>query len=223
MSPFSRLRGAEELPMGLFRFFSEVLTATVYDALTQRFSELKGKGLDDVQAGALLIVGNWKLPVTEDTLARTAVLSYRLGDLVIGFLLFAKRIGAQKAVKHALTNDPFFHRHGCLYFTAVPLTDFARKHMNRIWNRQSTSGNDASDAAFAAYYATLAVPFAVDAWMMLAELKTLGFCPEIDQRDHVSEGIRRTREFLETASDVDPQFRSLLSDGIGHLKQMKVS
>ena len=150
----------------------------MYDALTKQLSELKAKGLDDVQAGAALVLGAWQLPISEETLIRGALVSKVLGErLVIGLLMFSKKIGVHNAMKHALMTDRFFHLHGCLYFTAVPLTDFARKHMNRIWNLESVSKDDATDAAFAAYYATLIVPFAVDAWMMLAELKHARILP----------------------------------------------
>jgi hypothetical protein len=134
--------------------------------------------------------------------------------------MFCKRIGVDKSIKNALSTDTFYHLHGCLYFTVLSLTDFARKHMNRLWKRKKVSIGDASDAAFAAFYATLIVPFAVDAWIMLAELKTLGFCPEIDKRDHVKEGLNSAHDFLQTARNVDPELSSLLKNGILHLSKM---
>ena len=93
--------------------------------------------------------------------------------------------------------------------------------MNRIWNQERVDSADASDAAFAAYYATLITPFAVDAWLMLAELKQLGFCPDIDHRDHIADGIANTRRFLDTAKDADPDFCAMLNEGVQHLSKMK--
>jgi hypothetical protein len=207
--------------MGLFNALRRASALTAHQSLTQQFSAAKAQGFDDTQAGAVLIASAWQLPAAQETVARAVLLSGCLGDLVIGLLMFSRRIGVDKAMQKALTADPFWHTHGCLYFTAVPLTDFARKHMNRIWNRQNVSDSDASDAAFAAFYATLIVPFAVDAWIMLAELKQRGFCPDIDNRDHVSEGLNNTRAFLETATNIDPRFHAMLSQGIKHLSQMR--
>jgi hypothetical protein len=93
--------------------------------------------------------------------------------------------------------------------------------MNRIWNQQRVDPADACDAAFAAYYATLIAGFAVDAWLMLAELKKLGFGLEIDKRDHGREGVRGARTFLETAKNADPEFCRLLDEGIQHLGRME--
>src|SRR6266404_3084736 len=207
--------------MGLLDFIHKVATLTQHDLLSKQLSQHKAKGLDDLEAGALLITQRWNFANTPDALARAALLSNNLGELVIGFLMFSKRIGVEKAAKNALVGDPFFTLHGCLYGTAVPLTDFARRCMNRIWNQQRVGPGDASDAAFAAYYASLIAPFAVDAWLMLAEFKQSGFCPKIDSRDHVQEGIKHARGFLETARNPDPEFCSLLNQGVSHLSKME--
>ena len=50
--------------------FRQAWALTVYDALTKQLSELKAKGLDDVQAGAALVLGAWQLPISEETLIR---------------------------------------------------------------------------------------------------------------------------------------------------------
>jgi hypothetical protein len=202
-------------------FFREVWALTVYDSLTKQLAELKAKGLDDLQAGAVLIVGSWRLPTTDETLARAIYLSKGLGSLVIGFLMFSRRIGVEGEIKNAFMTDAFLDLHGCLFYTTGPLSQFAGKHMNRIWDGQNVSSSDATDAAFAAYYATLIVPFAVEAWMILAELKQRGFCPEIDTRDHVTEGIDFTRAFMENGRNIDPAFRAQLSQGITHLSEMR--
>jgi hypothetical protein len=207
--------------MGLFNFMHKVAALTEHGLLSKQLSQNKAKGLGDLEARALLITQRWSLPETPDALARAALLSKNLGELAIGFLMFSKRIGVGKATKNALVGDPFFTLHGCLYWAAVPLTDFARRYMNRIWNQQRIDPGDAFDAAFAAYYASLIAPFAVDAWLMLAELKQLGFCPEIDKRDHVKEGVVSARRFLETAKNADPEFRRLLNEGIAHLSRME--
>jgi hypothetical protein len=70
--------------MGLVKFFRDTWTVAVYRALTRQLSELKAKGLDNVQAGAALVTGTWQVPVTYETPARTWLLSRDLGDLVIG-------------------------------------------------------------------------------------------------------------------------------------------
>jgi hypothetical protein len=197
-----------------------VATLTKHDLLTKQLAESKAKGLGDLEAGGLLIAQEWQLQHTYDALARAALLSKNLGGLVIGFLMFSKRVRIARATKDALLGDPFFGRHGCLYGTAVPSTDFARRQMKRIWSRQPVDPADASDAGFAAYYATLIAPFSVDAWMMLAELRGLGFCPKIDKRDHVQEGIECARRFLEANQSADPEFRALLSEGMDHLSKM---
>ncbi len=93
--------------------------------------------------------------------------------------------------------------------------------MNRIWNKRSIEPVDASDAGFACFYGSLIAPFAVDAWLMLMELKQLGFCPTIDERDHVKDGIKHASLFLVTAKNVDPDFRVLLEQGIYHLSKME--
>jgi len=206
--------------MGLIKFIRDVLTLTRYDALKRALAQNKATGFNDIEAGAGLLLHALNLPMTNDALVRAVRLSSALGDLVIGFIMFSKRIGTHKAIKNALLTDRFPELHQCLYFTSVPLSDFARKCMNRIWNHQRVSPADATEAAFAAFSATLVTPFAVDAWLMLAELKGLGFCPEIDTRDHLREGIRNAREFLETATNVDPEFRALLNEGIMHLSKM---
>ena len=192
--------------------------------LTQQLSRNRSKGLDDPAAGALLLLQAWNLPQTNDTCARAEILSKNLGQRgmgVVALLMFSERIGVGKATKNAFIGDRFFNLHGCLYETAMPLKDFARKHMNRIWKKQRVDPADLSDSAFAAYYATLIAPFAVDAWIMLTDLKQLGFCPNIDNRDHVEEGIKGARRFLETAESVDPEFCALLNKGIELLSKMK--
>lgn len=210
--------------MGLFDFFNKVSIATVIAEkreLSRQLSENKAKGLDDIKAGALLAIQKWKLSQTEEIHSRAMLLSKILGESLIAFLMFSKRIGAEKDIKKAFLNDPFFNLHSCLYATSVPLTDFARKYMNRHWNNKQVDPADLSDSAFAAYYATLVTPFAIDAWIMLSELKQMGFCPEIDNRDHITEGIENSYKFLESASNVDPEFRALLVEGIKHLTQMR--
>src|SRR5947207_440097 len=139
--------------MGLLNFIHKVAALTEHDSLSKQLSQNKAKGLDDLEARGVLIYQKWSLPQTPEALARAALLSKNLGELVIGLLMFSKRIGVAKATKHALLDDPFFNLHGCLYGTAVPLTDFARKHMNQIWNKERVDPADAADAAFAAYYA----------------------------------------------------------------------
>ena len=47
-----------------------------------------------------------------------------------------------------------------------------------------------------------------------------GFCPEIDNRDHVRDGLNCTRTFLETARNIEPEFQRLLTQGIKHLGEM---
>ncbi|MGA2544819.1 MAG: hypothetical protein ABSG78_24990 [Verrucomicrobiota bacterium] len=205
--------------MGLLTFIHKVAALSQHGQLTEQLSQNRAKGLDNLEAGALLFTQKWNLPQTPDALARTVLLSQNLGEMVIGFLMFSKRIGIENATKKALLDDPFCNLHGCLYVTAVPLTDFARKCMNRIWNKERVDPADGSDAGFAAYYATLIAPFAVDAWIMLDELKKLGFCPKIDNRDHVKEGIKHVTRFLETAKNADPEFCSLLNEGIKHLSR----
>jgi len=208
--------------MGLLRFFGALKQAwalTVHDSMTQQLAEDKARGLDDVQAGAVLVLRMWQIPVTDDTLARATYLSGNLGNMVIGFLMFSKRIGLEKEIKNSLLTDSFPDRHGCLYFTSVPLTTFARKPMNRIWNRQNVSQGEATDAAFAAYYATLVAPVAMDAWLMLEELKELGFCPEIDNRNHAKEGLLNARGFLDNARNPDPEFCTLLRKGMQFLSK----
>jgi hypothetical protein len=207
--------------MGLFNFIHKVTALSEHDSLSKQLSQNRAKGLDDLEARGLLIAQRWGLPQTPEALARTALLSSNLGELVIGLLMFSKRIGVAKATKHALLADPFFNLHGCLYGTAVPLTDFARKQMNRIWGQQTFDPADAFDAGFATYYATLIAPFAVDAWLMLAELKELRFCPEIDKRDHVKEGVLSARRFMGSAKNADPEFCRLLNEGIIHLSGME--
>jgi hypothetical protein len=52
-------------------------------------------------------------------------------------------------------------------------------------------------------------------------IRQLGYCPEIDNRDHVKEGIEKARRFLETAKNADPEFCVLLNEGIKHLSKME--
>lgn len=210
--------------MGLLNFFKSMRTAKVFvehDKLIQQLSENKAKGLDDIEAGALLVTQKWNLSQTNEILSRAVLLSTILGESLISFLMFSKRIGANNDTKNAFSSDPFYNLHGCFYATSVPLTDFARKHMRKLWNKKYVNPADLSDAAFAAYYATLVTPFAVDAWIMLAELRQLGFCPKIDIRDHITEGVENVQNFLETAKNADPEFRALLNEGIKHLTNMR--
>jgi hypothetical protein len=206
--------------MGLFNLIRKAAALTEHDRLSEQLSQNKARGLDDLEARGVLIHQTWSLPKTPDAVARAALLSHNVGEFAIGLLMFSKRIGVSKAMKLALLDDQFFKRHGCLYGAAVPMTDFARKHMNLIWSRQRLDPADASDAGFAAYYATLVAPIAVDAWLMLAELRQLGFCPEIDRRDHAREGVASARKFLESARDAEPEFCRLLNEGITHLSRM---
>ncbi len=197
-------------------------TLSEYERLTEQLSRIRAKGSDNVKAGAMLFIEEWSLPKTPDTLARATLLSQNLGELAIGFLMFSKKIGVAKATGKALLQDPFFNYHQCLYGTAGPVTDFARKYMNLIWNHKHVNPGGGSDAGFAAYYATLIAPFAVHAWMMLVELRQLGFCPDIDRRDHVKEGITKASIFLQTSINADPDFCTLLQIGIVHLSKMEL-
>lgn len=92
--------------------------------------------------------------------------------------------------------------------------------MNRLWDRKCVDPAAVKDAAFAAYYATLIVPFAVDAWLMLAQLKRWGVKLEVDGREHATEGIVRAQEFLENVPTADLEFRDLLIKGIEQLRQV---
>lgn len=209
--------------MGLLKFFRAIPTARLivdHRGLIQQLSENKAKGLDDIEAGALLVTQRWKLSQTNEILSRATLLSTILGENLINFLGFSKRIGAENDIRNAFISDPFYNLHGYLYATSVPLTDIARKHMNKLWNKKYVNPADLSDSAFAAYYTTFVTPFAVDARIMLAELKKLGFCPKIDERDHIAEGIKNGHKFLETATNVDPEFSALLNEGVKHLTEM---
>jgi hypothetical protein len=196
---------------------------TRHDLLTKQHTENKAKGLDDLEASALLIVQKWKLPQTPDIVSRAVGIATNLSDprTVIGLLMFSERIGVGRAMRHEFETDPFFERHGCLYTTAAPLTAFARKHMNRLWDGKRVDPAAINDTAFAAYYATLIVPFTMDAWLMLAELRQRGVSLEKDSRDHVTEGIAKAHEFLANFPDADPVFRDLLTKGAEHLRAMK--
>jgi hypothetical protein len=208
--------------MGFFKAISDIRMLAVSRSYKEQLAEGKAKGLTEAQSAAALIVSVWQLPASDDTFARALRVSNALGEqLVIGLLMFTKRIGVKKDLKQQLLTDPFHHLHGCLFHTAGPLSRFANKYINRIWKKQHVSPPDAVDAAFAAFYATMIVPIAVDAWMMLAEFKEMGFCPEIDTRDHLKEGIDGARRFLESAKSIDPQFRSMLTEGIRHMTDMQ--
>jgi hypothetical protein len=66
--------------MGLFRIFRDAWSLSVHDSLSKQLTELKDKGMDDVQAGAVLIIANWQLPNTEEMLTRAMLLSKGLGE-----------------------------------------------------------------------------------------------------------------------------------------------
>jgi hypothetical protein len=177
-------------------------------------------GLDETEAGALLLTQRWKLAVTDDILIPAIFLSKNLGDSLIGCLGFSKRIGIEKKFKLAFLSDSFISRHECPYLTAAPFTAFARKPMTKHWAGRPAKPADLLDASFACYYASLISPIAIDAWLMLAELKQLGFCPDIDQREHATEGISAARDFLNRATNIDDEFRALLVKGMNHLSNM---
>ena len=101
--------------MGLFNFIHKVAALTEHDSLSKQLSQNKARGLDDLEARGLLIAQRWSLPQTPEALARAALLSNNLGELVGGLLMFSKRIGVAKATKQELLADPFFHLHSCLY------------------------------------------------------------------------------------------------------------
>lgn len=86
--------------MGLKSFIDKVVTLNRYDLLQKQPAENKAKGLDDVEAGALLILRRWKLPQTPEMLPRAVALAITLGESrwVIGLLMFAQRTGVHRAV-----------------------------------------------------------------------------------------------------------------------------
>src|SRR5712691_4009445 len=122
--------------MSLVDFFRKVRMLSAHDSLTRQLAESKAKGLDEIQARAVLLIKMWRMPVSHDTFARAMRLSKMLGELVIGLIMFSKRIGVAKATRDALAVDSFHDLHRSLYYTAVPLMNFARERINRIWNRQ---------------------------------------------------------------------------------------
>jgi hypothetical protein len=216
--------------MRLFESFRAARSLLEYERLNKQFAQIKGIPLMSHEAAcALLLVQEWKLTHAGDIPARASLLSRNLNANIhpdsretsaIALLMFAKRIGRWKAMGRALPVDPFFTSCGCLYGAVTPLTDFARRLVNRIWNGQRVNTADALDASFASYYATLIAPFAIDSWIMLAELRHYGICPEIDDRDHVSEGVKQAEQFLATAKNADPGFRELIAQGISQLARM---
>jgi hypothetical protein len=187
--------------------------------LTTELAENNAKALNPYEGGAMLVLNEWNLPETDDTLARAVLLSKNLGELLIGFIMFSKRIQIATAISRALLADPFVAMRS-LYVTSVPLTDFARDQLQRIWSGSQVDHANAIDSGFAAFYASLITPFAADAWLMLAELKRFGACPDIDKRDHVREGIAGVQSFLKSNRTVAPEMRQLLKEGIEHLKAL---
>ena len=154
--------------MGLLNFFRETKRVADLQLLRKQLLDSQARGLTYTEACASLIVHRWQIPRTLDSDLRTLRLSQNLGeaDLVIGFLIFSERIGVHKAVKDALLNDPFYHLYGGFYATALPLTDFASKHLWRPWNE--SSGDLLGDSVYAAFYASLAAPCAIEAWIIVA-------------------------------------------------------
>jgi hypothetical protein len=208
--------------MGLISFIRTTTTLARYRRLQEQLTANRESGLNDIQASALLIIDGWRLPRTEPILDRTVALAMNLREptSVISVLMFTRRLGLSKAMRRCFTNDQFYERHGRFYETAIPMTDYARKHMNRLWNGQQVSHVLMLDTAFAAYYATLVCPFAVDAWLILLDLHQRGIDLEIDGRDHAAEGISNAEQFLRDVHDADPQFRDLLTAGIKQLRQV---
>jgi len=215
--------------MGLLRFiynlchYREASALIDYELLSKQIAASMTKGLSATEAGARLLAQQWHFPVGDQTFPRAKLLATNLGELVVGFIMFSKRAGVWEAIGNSLKSDPFFEKHGCLYGTSVPLTDLGRKQMNRLWNQQHINPNDLSDAAFAAYYATLVAPIAIDAWIMLAEFRRLGVCPDMDSRDHANEGVQYAETFLERYADADPEFRELLLKGVQQLRGLNNS
>jgi hypothetical protein len=205
--------------MGLRNFIDKVLALTRYDQLRKQLAENRAKGLDETECNALLVLQRWDLPTSPDMAARAVALAMGLGESerVIGLLIFSQRLGLRRAMRSAFAFDPFFSRHGCLYATAVPLTEFARKYMIRLWDQKPVTPGIVQDVAFAAYYATLIAPFALDAWLMLAQLRQWGTTLEIDGRNHAEEGMANGRAFLDSNPDADPEFLELLRAGIDQL------
>jgi hypothetical protein len=217
--------------MGLLGFIRTSFAATQYNLLNEELAEYKAKGADDCQAAMTLIVRKWELlkpnhlyhlwPDQEEIAARAHLLATNLGQMAVPFLLFCKKVGVEKAVKQMLVLDPFFKRYGSLYGPAVPLANLAREPTDRLWQHESIAPSEIIDPAFAAYYATLAAPCAIDAWIMLAQLKLMGYCPKIDTRDHVAEGRYYAERFIEKAQSTSPEFCADLKAGIEILNALE--
>jgi hypothetical protein len=202
-------------------FIDKTVSLYRYRLLEDWLAEHKASGLDDVEASALLIVRYWNLPRTPEIGSRAIVMAKNLKEpkWVIGLLMFAQMLGVGRAMSRSFAADPFFVRHGQLYATTIPLTDFSRKYMKRIWNKQYVKPVTVRYTAFAAFYTTMICPFDVSAWLILAELRKMGMSLEVDGRDHATEGIANGEDFLARFPDADPEFRVLLTEGIKHLRQ----
>ena len=55
--------------MGLFQIFRDAWALSTHDSMVKQIAEFKAKGLNDVQAGAALIVQQWQLAPTEESCA----------------------------------------------------------------------------------------------------------------------------------------------------------
>jgi len=202
---------AKELPMGLRSFLAKAAALSAYDRLQEQINKNMQRGLDATEASALLVLQEWRLPQTIETIPRSVAVAMGLGEprWVIGMLIFTRRAGLSKRMGQSLLQDSFFSRHGVLYEAVVPFTDFARPILNVKRDEIKLDSDDVRDAAFAEYYASRMSPIAVDAWLMLAQLRNWGFNLECDQRDHCAEGVAACEEFLRVCPNADMEFCSV--------------